>query len=488
MYKNLITLASLSCSLYAITLPQTLKDVLNTNPIIQERLHNYRATYTDIDSAKSGYLPTLDLEVGIGKDYKGRFSKAPNKKYDIFENTLTLRQNLFNGFSTQERVNYQKMRTLASAYSYLEKANDITLQTIKAYINVLRYRDMLINARHYLAQIKKLRIKIHKSYKAGLSKASEVSRIDSSYSSALNNMMASKNRLENALYTFRRITGRVVSLKSFRPIHFNAPLPKSKKRATLFALRYNPSLIVEKYNIKGAEALYRESKSKFYPKIDAEISATHNDEFHSKVSYPDKVDNIKAMIKLRYNIFNGGADEADRLKRLTKVSQEISVSKNLRRQVIEGLDLSWSNYTLTKKQIPILKRYQSQSKKTLRLYKKEFNLGTRSLLDLLSVESDLKRAKDELITVRYDQLLSKYRILDAMGLTMASVLGNVRHIYKRVGLFNKGKSRRDHLPVKYDSDRDGISDAQDICVNSKHYKRGVTPYGCNHLANKRSGR
>ncbi len=487
-YKKIIIVTSLSIFSNADTLPQIVKDVLNNNPIVQERLHNYRATRLDIKSAKAGYRPTLDLEMGIGKSYKGRFSKDANKKYDIFENTLRLRQDLFNGFSTQERVNYQKMRTLASAYSYLEKANDVTLQTIRAYINILRYRDMLINARYYLRKIKKLKVKVKKSYKAGLTRASEVSRIESTISSAKNNLLASQNRLENAIYTFRRITGRKISLRSIKPIHFKAPLPRDKEKAILFALEYNPSLIVEKYNIKGAEALYRESKSKFYPKVYAEVTATYNDNFKSNVTYPDKVDNIKAMIRLHYNIFNGGADEADRLKRLTKISQEITVRQNLRRQVIEGLELSWSNYLLTKRQIPLLKRYKTQTQKSLKLYEKEFSLGTRSLLDLLSVEGDLKRAKDELITVRYDQVLAKYRILDAMGLTMASVLGNVKHIYKRVGLFNRGKSKRDHLPVKYDVDRDGVADIQDICVDSKYSKNGVRPSGCRNVSYRKRGR
>ena len=462
----------------ATTLKEVVTDVLNTNPVIKERLHNYRATRADLRGAEAGYYPTLDLEMGIGKDYKGEFTHRPDNHYDIFENALILRQNLFHGFSTQERVNYQQMRALAAAYSYLEKANDVTLQTIKAYIDLLRYRDMLANARKHVRHIKKLDEKVTKAYKAGLTKMSEVSKVRASLSSARNNMLVARNRLANALYAFRRVTGRTVSLKHLHSVSFKLPLPKDQEKATMFALEHNPSLLVGKYNIKGAEALYRESKSKFYPTIDAEISANYSDNIHSGNFYPDREDGVKAMLKLRYNIFNGGADEAARVNKMSKVSQEMEVTNDLRRQVMEGMDLSWSTYELSKNQIPMLERYRNQSRETLKLYWKEYNLGERSLLDLLATEGDLKRANDLLIDARYNTLLSKYRILDAMGLTMASVIGDVKHVYKKVGLYNRGKSKQDTLPVSYDSDRDGVPADKDLCADSKHWKKGVRPSGC----------
>jgi adhesin transport system outer membrane protein len=244
----------------------------------------------------------------------------------------------------------------------------------------------------------------------------------------------------------------------------------------MYALQYNPSLRVGKYNIKGAEALYRESKSKFYPSIDVEVSANYIDGINQE--YPDAENGVKAMLLMRYNLFNGGADEAARVNKMSKVSQEMEVVNDLRRQVMEGMDLSWSTYELSKDQIPVLRRYRDRSRETLKLYWKEYNLGERSLLDLLATENDLKQANAELINARYNMLLSKYRILDAMGLTMASVMGDVRPYYKRVGLFNGGASAQDTLPATYDPDRDGVPADKDLCADSKKWKKGVRPSGC----------
>jgi adhesin transport system outer membrane protein len=460
----------------ATTLKEVVSDVLETNPVVRERLKNYNATREEIDIAEAGYYPTLDLQTAVGKKYTGRFSHdVAERTYDVFQNSLILRQNVFSGFSTKEQVNYQKMRTLAAAYSYLEKANDLTLQTIKVYLELFKQQEILLNSEVNVDHNEKIYQKVLKAYKAGLTTLSEVSKIRSSLSLAKSNMMVQKNRLSNAMFNFRRVTGHLVSLNKMSKVKFNIKLPDNLQKATMYALEYNPSLLVGKYNIKGAEALYRESKSNFYPKVDVEVTGNYNDNFSE---YQGKDDRVQGMLVVSYNLFNGGADEATKRNRLSRLSQEVEVTHDLKRQVVEGMDLSWSAYELALDQMPFLKKYRKESEETLKLYAKEYDMGERSLLDLLAAENDLKRAKDELVGAKYSLLLAKYRILDAMGLTMASIMGNVQKYYKRVGVHTKGKRpARDTLPVHLDSDGDGIVSNKDICAASKK-KHGVYPSGC----------
>ncbi len=159
--------------LSATSLKQVVAEVLDTNPVIIERLRNYRATKEEIGIAQAGYYPTLDLQSSAGKKYVGQFSgdvteEISNQSYNVFQNALVLRQNIFNGFSTHEQVNHQKMRTLAAAYSYLEKANDVTLQTINVYLDLLRNQELLKNSETNVDHNTRLYKKVSKAYKAGL--------------------------------------------------------------------------------------------------------------------------------------------------------------------------------------------------------------------------------------------------------------------------------------------------------------------------------
>jgi len=467
-------------SLSATSLKQVVGEVLDTNPTVVERLKNYHAIREEIGIAEAGYYPKVDLQSGVGKKHVGRLSgdvaeNIAHQTYTIFQNSLVLRQNIFNGYSTRENVNYQKMKTLSAAYSYLESANDVTLKAIRVYLNLHRQQELLANSQENVKHIKQIYSEISKAYKSGLTPLSEVSKIQSSLWQAKSNVLVRQNKLSNAMFNFRRVTGYLVSLKDLKKVNFMLRLPENLRKATMFALEYNPSLMSGKYNIKGAEALYRESKSKYYPTLDLQVSENYNKNTDDFIGIDDR---FQAMLMLNYNIFNGGADEAARRSKLSRVSQEVAVVDDIRRQVIEGMDLSWGAYELSINQIPVLRNYQRQSAKTLRLYVKEFVMGERSLLDLLAAENDLVRANAEQINANYDLLLSKYRILDAMGLTMASIMGNVKKYYKRVGIHNKGKrTSRDSLPASYDKDRDGVPANKDLCRRTKK-NHGVLPFGC----------
>jgi adhesin transport system outer membrane protein len=469
--------------LWAVTLKDVVSQTLENSPIIIERLHNYRATREEISIADAGYYPTLDLQSSVGRKSTGKISGSTDvaeETFNVFQNSLVLRQNIFNGFSTHEQVTYQKMRTLSAAYSYLEKANDITLQTIKAYVNLLKERELMYNSKSYLDEIERLYVKVKKAYKAGLTKLSEVSKIQSSLSLAKSNYLVQENKLSIVLYNYRRVTGSVANLSKMEKVSFTHTLPQNQEEASMSALEYNPSILVGNYNIKGAEALYRESKSKFYPKIDIEISENYNENYNEFSGVDDR---FQAMLIVSYNLFNGGADEASRRNKLSKVSQEVSVTQDLRRQVMEGLDLSWSAYELAHDQMTFLENYYKESKKTLELYNKEYDMGERSLLDLLATQNDLKRSKDEIINSTYNLLIAKYRILDAMGLTMASVMGSVSKYYHKVGLYTNGiNTGEDTLPLSLDKDGDGIPNDKDLCNSTKKGAK-VLPFGCTQSIN-----
>jgi len=474
-------------TLSATTLKEVVGQTLDSNPIIKERLENYRATREEIAISEAGYYPTLDLQSSVGRKATGKVSGSPDiaeETYNIFQNSLILRQNIFNGFSTHEQVTYQKMRTLSASYSFLEKANDITLQTIKAYINLLKERELLTNSKDYLDNIEELYNKVRKAYKAGLTKMSEVSKIQSSLSLARSNYLVQENKISIVAYNYRRVTGQVADLRNMESVSFNHKLPPNQEEASMFALEYNPSVLVGNYNIKGAEALYRESKSKFFPKIDLEVSENYNKDYNKDYNKFNAVDDrFQAMIVVSYNLFNGGADEASRRNKLSKLSQEVSVTQDLRRQVMESLDLSWSAYELANEQITFLEHYNKESSNTLKLYNKEYDMGERSLLDLLATQNDLKRSKDEIINATYNLLLAKYRILDAMGLTMASIVGDIHKYYNRVGLHSSGIDlHEDTLPLTNDKDHDGIPNSKDLCNNTKRGQK-VLPFGCTKSVN-----
>jgi len=478
-YKALISM-SLVATLNAQDLPSTIQEVLSTNPVILERLKNYNSIKQDITSAKSGYYPKLDLVLGAGRESTNRYNRpnnAPDFDLSVYQNSLTLTQNIFKGFETTYQIEQQENKSISSAYSYIEKVNDTAFSMVNSYIQVMKNTQLLETARENVDINQEIFVKVKKLFDSGLTTLSEVNKIESSLALAKSNYVVQENTLLDVAYNMQRILGRMMDPASMVEPSLNTQLPNSLEEAAQFAIENNPSLLVSRYNIKLAQAVYQEKKAPFYPQIDLEVSQSMNKNISATEGNEDK---FRAMAFLKYNFFNGFADSAALQKSISQIHQENQSKNDLRRQVIEGMNLSWTSNEKLTQQLIHLQEYQKFSQKTLTLYSKEYDLGRRSLLDLLSAQNDLIGSKSQIINTKYSILYAKYRILDAMGTLVSTILGGTDIIYSNVGLTNSKSLEQDTLPIKLDMDNDLIVDEKDICSNSLPSEM-KSIYGCKNL-------
>jgi len=482
-----------STSLFGLDLKQTIVESLNTNPIIDERLKNYRATQQDLNIAESGYYPQLDLRASFGYTNAGVIKNVDAPDEDRFnhnvadsestnyETSLAFTQNLFNGFGTMHMVDYQEARVLASAYKYLEVSNDMAYRMTSAYVNVLSSHALAQTAKENVLVNEATYLKVKELFDSGLTTDSEVKKIQSSLSLARSNLTVQKNNARDAQYTFRRVLGRMPILDDMQRPDFDIVMPESIEEAALYSVEHNPSLLVSRYNIKGAQALYKQRKKEYFPKVDLEVSQFYNDSSRRN-TFDSPDDRFRARLVLNYNLFRGGADKANIQKHLSLIAQEIEIKRDLKRQVIEGLDLSWNAYEMIGKQLKDLREYSKFSEETLALYEEEYDLGRRSLLDLLSSQNDVINSRSQIITAEFAHLYAKYRILDAMGLLVTAIAGDTKEFTSKVNLHSDSAMHEilDTLPVKLDVDNDNISDNLDLCDNSLK-DNNIMPYGCKKI-------
>ena len=477
--KNIIFILCLTSSLHAFSLQESVEEAVATNPVVQERLKDYRSTQQDLNVAESEYYPTIDFRGVLGFNKTGHLKNEVNDgSYTNYESSITLVQNLFDGFGTTSKVDYQENRILSSAYNYLETANDIAFKMVDAYLNVLREHELLQTSIENVQIDITIYKKVKDLFDSGLTTESEVKKIQAALSLARVNLTVQLNNTHDAEYSYRRLLGRMpIVSEMFRP-ELTISMPESVERAALYSINHNPSILVSRYNIKGAQALYTQSKQGNYPSVDFEMSQFFNGQSEAN-GFDSEDDRFRARIVLNYNLFRGGSDEASAQKNISEINREIEIQRDLKRQVVEGLDLSWSTYKMVSLQLRDLKDYKAFSEKTLLLYKEEYDLGRRSLLDLLSSQNDVINSRSQIIRADYQLLFAKYRILDAMGLLPRAILGESENLAADVNLYTNSEAQEflDTIPVELDADHDNIVDNEDICDNSI-LQNNIMPYGC----------
>jgi len=466
----------------AQTLKESVVEVINTNPIVTERLKNYRSVQQDLNIAKSKYLPRLDLRSTASYNESGHFiSDVKDQDFRSYENSLKLTQNIFEGFRTTHQIDYEESRMLAAAYNYIEKANDIAFNMVNVYLNVLKNHEILQNAKDNVAMNEKMLKDIEELYQARMVTKSDLIKVQASLAMAKTNLITNINNTRDAEFNFTRILGRKPIVSSMKLPFLKVSMPESIQRATMFAIKNNPSLQVSQYNLEGSQALYKRDKYTYYPKLDLELEQKYNDTSLDNNGFDSPDDRSIARLVLNWNLYNGGADKALIQKKLTKIHQEVAIKRDLKRQTIEGLELSWSAYEIVTQQIEQLNVHSKYINETLSSLIEEYKMGKKSrrtILDLLGASNDVINAHSRMITANYDKLFAQYRVLDAMGLLVTVIAGDEKEYRTRVNLgVEEVTQTLDTLPISLDVDNDKIADELDICDNSKP-NNNIMPYGC----------
>lgn len=435
-YFSTVVALSLSAftSLNALTLQEGVDEVLSTHPVVLERLHNYRATLEDLRITESQYLPTLDYSGTIAREK----TKSPSTGFESrsltsYEHSLQLTQNLFNGFGSVYEADYNRARILAAANHYIENANDVAYNFTNTYINALKAKDLLCIAESNVKFNEDIYAKVTKLYEAGMTTRSESEKADTSLSLAKSNYVVAKNNLDDALFNLERVLGRPIKANELQDGTFSGALPASLEEMKNYARTHNPSVLVSEYNLKAARAQKEVSYKYYYPKIDAFARQSWSNDVGG---LEGKDDRTQVGLTLNYNLYRGGADEALIQKNLSKIHQESENKRETIRKLDEQGELSWSARHYLTEQLAYLKRYEATSSKTLELYQKEYDLGRRTLLDLLVAQNDHVAAQSQIVRAENDLLFAHYRILDAMGSMVQNILGSkkVDAITQKVGL------------------------------------------------------
>src|SRR5690606_24595056 len=124
---------------------------------------------------------------------------------------------------------------------------------------------------------------------------------------------------------------------------------------------------------------------------------------------------------LTYNLFSGGSDQA----RIRQAADELNVAKDLRekacRDVRQNLTIVFNETARLGEQLGYLDQHQLSIEKAREAYRRQFDIGQRTLLDLLDAENEYFQARRAYVNAVYDKAIAETRTLSGMGRLMKAL-------------------------------------------------------------------
>ncbi|MEW6999650.1 TolC family outer membrane protein [Colwelliaceae bacterium BS250] len=413
----------------AQSLEQAVAFTFDTHPELRVAYSRFKVSEKQIEQAEAGYWPTVDVTAGIGYEFTDSPATRRQSGDEELERTeigISLKQELFSGYHTQSEVERTRFTTSADQWRLHGIAEDLALKVSKVYIDLIKAEQLVALAEKNLAAHQEIYEQIKQRTDSGFGSSADLSQINGRIAKAHSNLIASKNNyLDSQVIFYRVIEQRPNNLVI--PYPDASLLPKTEAEGLQLTLKNHPVIKSSSKDIEAARAQYRTAKSNYYPKVTFEVNANFNDNLDGQdgsFGIPDvggDNDEVVAMLRVSYNLFSGGKNDAYTKETAYKISEARDLNSSVHRQVTEGFILSWNAFEQLNLQKKYIKMHVISSKDTQSDYKEQFKVGQRSLLDLLDTENELYQARRDFLDAEFTEISAQYRILHSMGLLVEAL-------------------------------------------------------------------
>jgi adhesin transport system outer membrane protein len=396
---------------HAMSLKDAVARAVASNPQIDEARASREATEFELDQAKGLYLPRLDVEGYVGWERRYGGPATSSRSGDTREANLVLNQLIFDGFSVWAEKHYQASRVDAASFRVFERSEFIGLAVVRDFVEVKLYNRVIRLERANLGKLRGFYSRVSRGISGGTTSVADREQAEERIKAAQARIEESIERRNAAAIRLRRLVGEPIG--SFGPVRsLSGKLPNSLTSALAMGRGSSPIVQIARADLDAAYGLYKKAESEFYPKLNFEGRARAGDDLDD---IRGRDGELRGQFVLRWNLYKGGIDSANKQEQIRRMDEARARLRNAIREVEEAVRLSWDRRTQQAKRLGHLRRQLEVIDRLIRSYAEQFQIGQRSLLDLLDTQNAKLNAQVLVANAEAAALFAEYRILAATG-------------------------------------------------------------------------
>lgn len=407
------------------SLTYVVQKTLQQNPNILESQAREREARANLRVAQGGFLPQVGVQAANGRgsyndEYRSEIIKTTNET----EAGINLVQPIFSGLTTKNTVSQRRFEFRASSYNKVYTEEQLALQAVNAYLEMLRLRKLqqlaLDNTKTHEIILRKVTI----LFKGGGGQKGDVDLADGRLAQSKNTLELVNKSLQNAQAFFIKVVGEEPQKLKDPQLPVLSQDMLDLTTSKILAYQHNPALLSYQEGVKAAKAQVAVAKGKLSPTLNLQLSANDNNNTYGN-DYHNK--DVRGMAVLGYNLYNGGSDVAAIDAATQNLSATLQKRDTVQREVTNNLVSALNTLNADKIRLKDLQRHVQSSVQVLDSYRKQFTLGRRTLLDVLNIEDELFNAKADLLNGEYALCNDTYALLAAIGYLAAEFRWSARN-------------------------------------------------------------
>ena len=319
---------------------------------------------------------------------------------------------------TREAVKQAGFEKLSQYYELQRSSQEVALEAAVAYLDTVRYQKLVRYAEDNYIVHRQVYDKIAERTGGGVSQGVDLEQASARVSLAESNLVTELTNLHDVMARFHRVVGNLPGDNLAMPSVPVGQIPELRETALEMAYQLSPVINAAIENLRSSQESLNATNAPMMPRLDLRY---RNEVEHDTDGLQGRFDEEAVEVVLSYNLWRGGSDSARKREYYNLYNAAIEERKQACLNVRQEVTIAFNDVEALERQVEVLQRNLISQDKTRRAYQDQFDIGQRSLLDLLDSQNeyfDTQRAHTSAVT---DLGVAQARTLANMGLLLAAL-------------------------------------------------------------------
>jgi outer membrane protein len=392
----------------ADSLSNTIQSGLDYSPLIASARSRLDGCEAQLVISRAEGLPSVHGTLRYSKELNQGSQTASGLSIDTAVNIP-----LYRGGSVRNDIRATEAQCAAATISISEVEAEVTLSVARVYADVLLNRRIVELNRQNVQNLATMLLGVSQRLAARDLTRTDVNQAESRLSLARGRLESSLASMEASEVEFERLVGkRPEALEAFPGV---SGIPLTPESAAEVAISENPGIIAARSDTQSSRFSLRSAKGDLLPQLFATVNSSYSESpAHTAAVSPDKF-GTTVGVTMRMSLFEGGRKTARVRAAAARVAQSELQSLDLERNVSSRTRAAYAEWTAARAVVEASRQAVAANQQALEGVRLENAVGTRTILEILNAEQELRDAQIQLATAERDHAVASVAILAAMG-------------------------------------------------------------------------
>lgn len=391
----------------------TVEAALAGSPEISARMHALDAAGEDEVAARAARGPRVDMTGDLGHERASLGAGQAATDLERASLGLRLTQVLWDGLGAKRELQRTSHERQARYFELLETSEQVALEALRALYDVQRHRRLVTLAEGSVTQHRLAAQKMQTRVGAGVARGVDLEQANARLALAESNLATERSNLHDVEARYLRVVGvRPSPGEAQWPVLMTEGVPATAAEALRAGVARSPAVRARIETVHAARSALQLQSAGLQPRVELQV---RSDVGRNVNGLEDRRSDADVSVLMSWNLFDGGAGRARVRQRASLLGETMDLRDQACRDVRQTLSIAYNDAQRLADQVVLLEQNTLAIDRARDAYRQQFDIGQRSLLDVLNAENEAHTAQRALANARFDFALAHVRVHAGMS-------------------------------------------------------------------------